>query len=119
MTDGIELPNRADMAPGVTEVCPSPAPPTCANPFADSDSVLGKPSKIHKYCITPERQDKTCIWLCRKQGRRAVAWDRPDEDPEKGSGGTFRLLGSNPWWNRFAFYNCVGVRHAQVRQTLR
>ena len=116
MADGVELLNRADVAHGAPQVSQTPRAPACPNPFTTFLSEPGKPSRIHEYCVEPERQGKTCIWLCRRQGRRAVAWDRPDKDPDPEHGaGAFRLLGKNPWWSRFAFYNCVGVRHVQVR----
>jgi hypothetical protein len=72
----------------------------------DNDSVSWKPfegraqgrqSKIHDYCIDPQREGKTCIWLCRKQGHSFVAWDVPSEDVEKGDTCSFRLLAGDKW----------------------
>lgn len=51
------------------------------NPFTHRSH--GKPSKIYDYCIDPQREGKTCIWLCRRQGYSFVAWDVAGEDVER------------------------------------
>lgn len=82
------------------------------NPFTHHSH--GRPSKIYDYCIDPQREGKTCIWLCRRQGYSFVAWDVAGEDVEHGDTYSFRLLAGEKWWHRFTFYNYVGVRHVQV-----
>jgi hypothetical protein len=83
------------------------------NPFINH--AKGNPSKIYDYCTDPQRQSKTCIWLCRKKGHSFIAWDVSTEEVEKSGGHSFRLLDSDKWWSRIAFYNCVGARHVQAR----
>jgi len=82
------------------------------DPFLNS--AKGSPSKIYDYCTDPQKQSKNCIWLCRKKGHSFIAWDVPTEDMEESGGHSFRLLDSDKWWSRIAFYNCVGARHVQA-----
>lgn len=86
-------------------------PLNSSNPLQDQK---GKKSKIYDYCNDARRSDKKCIWFCRQQGRRTVAWDKEIGDIENQ---TFKLQDFNDWWRRFAFYNYVGVRHVQVSET--
>jgi hypothetical protein len=82
------------------------------NPF--THRAQGRQSKIYDYYIDPQREGKTCIWLCRRQGHSFVAWDVAGEDVEHGDTCSFRLLAGEKWWHRFTFYNYVGARHVQV-----
>jgi hypothetical protein len=59
----------------------------------------GRQSKIYDYCIDPQREGKTCIWLCRRQGHSFVAWDVAGEDVEHGDTCSFRLLAGEKWWH--------------------
>jgi hypothetical protein len=84
-------------------------------PLISMETSQGRKSKIHAYCNDPQRETKSCIWFCRRYGRDTLALDVSVEDVEKGSGRrSFQLRRFDKWWNRFGFYNIVGVRHVQV-----
>jgi hypothetical protein len=84
-------------------------------PLIATETSQGKPSKIHAYCKDAQRENQSCIWFCRGYGRDTLALDVNVEDVEKGSGrDSFQLRRFDKWWNRFGFYNIVGVRHVQV-----
>lgn len=84
---------------------------TSMNPV--KEEKCGKRSKIFEYCSEPKRQDKNCIWFCRRRGRGSIAWAVTIEDIENSSN-AFRLRNFNKWWRRFAFYNFIGVKHVEV-----
>ncbi|KAM0714407.1 hypothetical protein Q7P37_010194 [Cladosporium fusiforme] len=86
---------------------------TCPDNNETISLAKGNPSKIHDYCTNPQRQAKSCIWLCRKEGRSFFAWDVPIEDVEN----CFLTLHSSRWWSRFAFYDYVGARHIKLLRT--
>lgn len=71
----------------------------------------GKQSRIYGHCTDPIRKDGRCVWLCRRQGRRVIAWDIPLQDPEQS---VIDLGSQNRWWSRYSFYNFVGVQHVEV-----
>lgn len=85
------------------------------DPFRDPQK--GTKSIIYDYCNDARRSDKKCIWFCRQQGRKTVAWDEEIEDIEDPAS-SFKLRDFNTWWRRFAFYNYVGVRHVQVSKSV-
>jgi hypothetical protein len=80
------------------------------NPYKDPGGIK---SKIHEYCVHPERRAKSCIWFCRRYGRDVLASDIEFENIEGGSR-AFKLQSFDRWWSRLGFYNIVGVRHVMV-----
>lgn len=80
------------------------------NPSKDPDGIK---SKIHEYCVDPQRQAKSCIWFCRRYGRDVLASDEDIENIESGPN-SFKLQRFDKWWSRLGFYNIVGVRHVKV-----
>lgn len=88
----------------------SPTPLEDSIPPNPSEEKVGKKSSIYDYCQDPQREGKTCIWFCRRQGRGFIAWDVDIES----SATAFQSQNLNKWWRRFAFYNFIGVRHVHV-----